>query len=196
MVCTKILDSELRWYESARPGMGFLPTLHFRIHRVSEVSSLKRKHACPLGISGHPFRIGVTKPRNSNRTIRFARNSLYSQSYLRSHVWLHSFKVYKMTPQWALFLRSPWKQMTDRKTTMRYGTSFSYITGRRALIFDWTARLGNSGLKVSKIILGCMSYGTQEWEGWVLPEDESIKHIKAAYVNPMTVAGLYFDCKR
>lgn len=43
-------------------------------------------------------------------------------------------------------------------------------------------RLGNSGLKVSKIILGCMSYGTPEWNNWVLPEEEGMKHIKAAYV--------------
>ena len=43
-------------------------------------------------------------------------------------------------------------------------------------------RLGNSGLKVSKIILGCMSYGSKEWQQWVLEEDEAIKHIKFAYV--------------
>ncbi|KAH9899234.1 Aldo/keto reductase [Cubamyces lactineus] len=42
-------------------------------------------------------------------------------------------------------------------------------------------RLGSSGLKVSRIILGCMSYGTPEWQGWVLPEEEAIKHIKFAY---------------
>lgn len=30
-------------------------------------------------------------------------------------------------------------------------------------------RLGNSGLKVSKIILGCMSYGSAEWQDWVSP---------------------------
>jgi hypothetical protein len=41
-------------------------------------------------------------------------------------------------------------------------------------------RLGSSGLKVSQIILGCMSYGSPEWQQWVLPEEESIKHIKAA----------------
>jgi aryl-alcohol dehydrogenase-like predicted oxidoreductase len=41
-------------------------------------------------------------------------------------------------------------------------------------------RLGNSGLKVSKIILGCMSYGTPEWQGWVLGEEEGLEHIKAA----------------
>ena len=43
-------------------------------------------------------------------------------------------------------------------------------------------RLGNSGLKVSKIILGCMSYGSKEWQQWVLEEAEAIKHIKFAYV--------------
>ncbi|KAI0028106.1 Aldo/keto reductase [Vararia minispora EC-137] len=42
-------------------------------------------------------------------------------------------------------------------------------------------RLGNSGLKVSKIVLGCMSYGDKEWFPWVLDEEEGIKHIKAAY---------------
>lgn len=41
-------------------------------------------------------------------------------------------------------------------------------------------RLGSSGLKVSRIILGCMSYGTPEWQGWVLDEEEGVKHIKAA----------------
>ncbi|KAJ7080450.1 Aldo/keto reductase [Mycena epipterygia] len=42
-------------------------------------------------------------------------------------------------------------------------------------------RLGSSGLKVSQIILGCMSYGSPEWKPWVLDEEESIKHIKFAY---------------
>ena len=41
-------------------------------------------------------------------------------------------------------------------------------------------RLGSSGLKVSQIILGCMSYGSPEFQEWLLPEEESIKHIKAA----------------
>ncbi|KAK0455341.1 aryl-alcohol dehydrogenase [Desarmillaria tabescens] len=55
-------------------------------------------------------------------------------------------------------------------------------------------RLGNSGLKVSKIILGCMSYGNPAWQGWVLPEEEGIKHIKAAYdagINAFDTANVY-----
>lgn len=57
-----------------------------------------------------------------------------------------------------------------------------------------TVRLGNSGLKVSKIILGCMSYGTPDWQSWVLPEEEGIKHIKAAYdagINTFDTANVY-----
>ncbi|KAH9890408.1 Aldo/keto reductase [Cubamyces lactineus] len=47
-------------------------------------------------------------------------------------------------------------------------------------------RLGNSGLKVSKIILGCMSYGDPNWAGWVLSEEEGVKHIKFAYEHGIT----------
>ncbi|CDO72523.1 hypothetical protein BN946_scf184983.g6 [Trametes cinnabarina] len=47
-------------------------------------------------------------------------------------------------------------------------------------------RLGNSGLKVSKIILGCMSYGDSKWADWVLDEEEAIKHIKFAYEHGIT----------
>jgi len=43
-----------------------------------------------------------------------------------------------------------------------------------------SVRLGKSGLKVSKIILGCMSYGSSKWQRWVLEEKEAIEHIKYA----------------
>ncbi|CAK5274675.1 unnamed protein product [Mycena citricolor] len=55
-------------------------------------------------------------------------------------------------------------------------------------------RLGNSGLKVSRIILGCMSYGSRGWQTWVLEEEESFKHIKAAYdagINTFDTANTY-----
>ncbi|OCH87255.1 aryl-alcohol dehydrogenase [Obba rivulosa] len=42
--------------------------------------------------------------------------------------------------------------------------------------------LGNSGLKVSKIILGTMQYGSSGWQGWVIgDEEEATRHIKYAY---------------
>ncbi|KAF8626794.1 hypothetical protein AX17_006453 [Amanita inopinata Kibby_2008] len=55
-------------------------------------------------------------------------------------------------------------------------------------------RLGNSGLKVSKIILGTMSYGSPEWQKWVLPEQDAIEHIRVAYeagINAFDTANVY-----
>ncbi|KAJ7261783.1 Aldo keto reductase [Mycena haematopus] len=56
-------------------------------------------------------------------------------------------------------------------------------------------RLGQSGLKISKIVLGCMSYGNPKWGGnWVLGEEEASKHIKAAYdagINAFDTANVY-----
>ncbi|WWC68681.1 uncharacterized protein I206_102615 [Kwoniella pini CBS 10737] len=58
-------------------------------------------------------------------------------------------------------------------------------------------RLGKSGLKVSKIILGCMSYGVKRpkdnWT-WVLEEEEALKHLKHAYdkgINTFDTADTY-----
>ena len=47
---------------------------------------------------------------------------------------------------------------------------------------SYPVNLGNSGLRVSKLILGCMSYGSPEWQKWVLGEEEAMLHIKAACV--------------
>ncbi|KAF7309169.1 Aryl-alcohol dehydrogenase [Mycena kentingensis (nom. inval.)] len=56
-------------------------------------------------------------------------------------------------------------------------------------------RLGNSGLKISKIILGCMTYGNPSWGGsWVLGEDDALQHIKEAYelgINTFDTADAY-----
>ena len=50
----------------------------------------------------------------------------------------------------------------------------------RPRIDAYVVRLGKSGLKVSKIILGTMQYGDPNWQGWVLPEEEAVNHIKTA----------------
>jgi aryl-alcohol dehydrogenase-like predicted oxidoreductase len=42
-------------------------------------------------------------------------------------------------------------------------------------------RLGNSGLKVSKIILGAMSFGSKDWVEWVLDEEDSLPLLEHAY---------------
>ncbi|KAF4427921.1 hypothetical protein F53441_14071 [Fusarium austroafricanum] len=55
-------------------------------------------------------------------------------------------------------------------------------------------RLGRSGLKVSKIILGAMSYGSKDWLKWVLEEDEALPLLEHAYkagINTWDTADLY-----
>ncbi|XP_037043379.1 versiconal hemiacetal acetate reductase-like [Bradysia coprophila] len=55
-------------------------------------------------------------------------------------------------------------------------------------------RFGKTGLKVSKICLGCMSYGNPAWSPWVKDETESIKQIKLAYeagINFFDTADVY-----
>lgn len=41
--------------------------------------------------------------------------------------------------------------------------------------------LGKSGLKVSKIILGCMTYGDPNWQPWIMPTEKALPIIKSAF---------------
>jgi aryl-alcohol dehydrogenase (NADP+) len=55
-------------------------------------------------------------------------------------------------------------------------------------------RLGNTGLKVSRICLGCMTYGDPKWREWVLPEEKSRPFIKQALefgINFFDTADIY-----
>jgi aryl-alcohol dehydrogenase (NADP+) len=55
-------------------------------------------------------------------------------------------------------------------------------------------RLGHSGLKVSRICLGTMTYGTPEWRPWVLDETESRPFLKRALehgINFFDTADMY-----
>lgn len=54
--------------------------------------------------------------------------------------------------------------------------------------------LGNSGLKVSELCLGTMTYGDPNWRDWVLPEDESRPFFKRAVecgINFFDTADMY-----
>ncbi|HET9227464.1 MAG TPA: aldo/keto reductase [Thermoanaerobaculia bacterium] len=56
------------------------------------------------------------------------------------------------------------------------------------------ANLGRTGLKVSRICLGCMSYGTPEWRAWVLGEEDSRPFIRRALemgINFFDTANMY-----
>ena len=54
--------------------------------------------------------------------------------------------------------------------------------------------LGKTGLKVSRLILGTMTYGDPQWREWVLPEDASrpfIERALAAGINFFDTADMY-----
>lgn len=56
------------------------------------------------------------------------------------------------------------------------------------------ARLGSSGLKISKVIFGCMSFGSSKWQEWVIEEAEALPLLKHAYdvgLNTWDTADLY-----
>ncbi len=54
--------------------------------------------------------------------------------------------------------------------------------------------LGNTGLSVSRICLGCMSFGTSDWRDWVLGEEDGIEIIERAIdlgINFFDTANMY-----
>jgi 1-deoxyxylulose-5-phosphate synthase len=56
------------------------------------------------------------------------------------------------------------------------------------------ANLGNTGLKVSRICLGMMTYGSTEWRDWILSEQESKPFVQRAIelgVNFFDTADMY-----
>jgi len=56
------------------------------------------------------------------------------------------------------------------------------------------AKLGRTGLSVSRICLGCMSYGDKKWRDWVLTVEEAREHFAEALeggVNFFDTANVY-----
>jgi 1-deoxyxylulose-5-phosphate synthase len=55
-------------------------------------------------------------------------------------------------------------------------------------------RFGSTGIKVSRLCLGCMTYGSKKWREWVLEEAESKPFFKAAFeagINFFDTADVY-----
>ena len=58
---------------------------------------------------------------------------------------------------------------------------------------DYT-RLGNTGLKVSRLCLGCMTYGSSKWRSWVLDEEQAMPFFRQALeagINFFDTADVY-----
>ncbi len=56
--------------------------------------------------------------------------------------------------------------------------------------------LGRTGIKVSRICLGCMTYGSSQWRPWVLDEDASRPFYRQAWeagINFFDTADMYSD---
>ena len=56
------------------------------------------------------------------------------------------------------------------------------------------ANLGKSGIKVSRLCLGMMSYGSKSWREWVLEEKEALPFIQRAWeagINFFDTADVY-----
>lgn len=59
---------------------------------------------------------------------------------------------------------------------------------------DESYRVGKSGLKVSQVILGCMSFGDKNWQPWLLDKEEALPILKYAFdrgINTWDVADTY-----
>ncbi|ODQ77928.1 hypothetical protein BABINDRAFT_163293 [Babjeviella inositovora NRRL Y-12698] len=60
-------------------------------------------------------------------------------------------------------------------------------------------KLGKSGLKISRVIVGCMSYGTKAWANWVIEDEEVIFGIfskcYAAGIRTFDTADVYSNGK-
>src|SRR5215831_17677528 len=55
-------------------------------------------------------------------------------------------------------------------------------------------RLGSAGLKVSRLCLGCMTYGSPKWRDWILDEDQSRPFLRRALelgINFFDTADMY-----
>src|SRR5208337_860244 len=63
----------------------------------------------------------------------------------------------------------------------------------RRLIME-TVKFGKTGLQVSRLCLGCMTYGSPKWREWVLDEEASKPFLREAYekgINFFDTADVY-----
>lgn len=85
---------------------------------------------------------------------------------------------FRKQPSLSLPLPPQWITLKKGCVTVRL---FSHVSRHLFNTYIPTVRLGNSGLKVSRFILGTMQFGSKEWQPWLIEEDAAISHIKAAY---------------
>jgi 1-deoxyxylulose-5-phosphate synthase len=78
--------------------------------------------------------------------------------------------------------------------TSRFFFVYTSVKTRDGGISMEYARLGSTGLKVSRLCLGAMSYGSKSWRPWVLEEEDSRPLIRRALesgINFFDTADIY-----
>ena len=68
------------------------------------------------------------------------------------------------------------------------------IVGRRQCMK--TTRLGNTGLEVSRLCLGCMTYGDTNWRPWILGESDARVHFQAGFRPRASTSSTPPTCTR
>ena len=59
-----------------------------------------------------------------------------------------------------------------------------------------TTRLGDTGLEVSRLCLGCMTYGDPHWRSWILGEDEARDALHATPSSSASTSSTPPTCTR
>src|SRR4051794_17401383 len=98
--------------------------------------------------------------------------------------------VPRLNPSWSI-QNGRWRSCSPRRCKARNSKQRNTSRGRSSLDY---VNLGRTGLKVSRICLGCMTYGDKAWRQWVLDENESRPFIKKALelgINFFDTANVY-----
>src|SRR6186997_1782521 len=84
----------------------------------------------------------------------------------------------------------------DRKNAAPQIRVTAFFIGRSMLDFSPMEyiNLGPTGLKVSRLCLGAMTYGSKQWRPWILEEEEARPFIRQALelgINYFDTADMY-----
>src|SRR5258708_4649245 len=93
-------------------------------------------------------------------------------------------RLSQIPPNIAFERRSRWRRSSEERAGQRIAANpsefaLNFPPAHSEEVME-TTRLGKTGLKVSRICLGTMTYGSPNWRDWVLGEEESRPFIKKA----------------
>ena len=87
----------------------------------------------------------------------------------------------------------PARVETGRGRANNAGRRRNFGPSHRGFLLEYV-NLGRTGIKVSRLCLGCMTYGSKAWRAWVLEEEESLPFFRKAWesgINFFDTADMY-----